>query len=67
MVPVALTSGKHWGRRAFRKTPGTIRLAFLPPIPPGMTRKAFMQRLGQELETASERLRAEEERATGER
>jgi 1-acyl-sn-glycerol-3-phosphate acyltransferase len=63
VVPVALTSGRHWGRRSFRKIPGTIRLEFLPPIPPGMDRKAFMRRLGDDLEGASERLRAEEERA----
>ncbi|MBK1697100.1 lysophospholipid acyltransferase family protein [Rhodovibrio salinarum] len=62
VVPVALTSGRHWGRRAFRKVPGTIRLEFQPPIPPGMDRKAFMQRLGDDLEAASERLRAEDDR-----
>lgn len=59
VVPVALTSGDHWGRGAFLKRPGTIRLEFLPPIPPGLDRKAFMQRLGADLESATARLRGE--------
>jgi len=67
VVPVALTSGLHWGRRAFRKVPGTIRLEFLPPIPPGMDRKAFMRRLGDDLESASERLRLEDDQETARR
>jgi len=33
VVPVATDSGRHWGRRAFRKLPGTISIAVLPPIP----------------------------------
>lgn len=57
VVPVALTSGDHWGRRAFRKVPGTIRLAFLPPIPPGLSRKDFMARLSRDLEAGSAELR----------
>jgi 1-acyl-sn-glycerol-3-phosphate acyltransferase len=59
VVPVALTSGDHWGRRAFRKVPGTIELEFCPPIPAGLSRKAFMNRLSTDLETATERLRGE--------
>jgi 1-acyl-sn-glycerol-3-phosphate acyltransferase len=59
VVPVALTSGEHWGRRAFRKVPGTIKLEFCDPIPPGMSRRAFMDRLSADLEAASERLRGQ--------
>jgi 1-acyl-sn-glycerol-3-phosphate acyltransferase len=45
VIPVVTDSGRHWGRRAFRKIPGTIRIAVLPPIPPGLPREALMQRL----------------------
>mgnify|MGYP000306645378 CR=1 FL=1 len=57
VVPVALTSGDHWARRALRKPSGMIRLEFLPPIPPGLDRKVFMRRLSADLEAATARLR----------
>jgi 1-acyl-sn-glycerol-3-phosphate acyltransferase len=56
VVPVALNSGLFWGRRQFVKRPGTITLEFLPAIPPGMPRKAFMAELERRLECASARL-----------
>lgn len=56
IVPVALNSGRHWGRRDFIKTPGTITIEFLEPIPTGMDRKAFMALLEDRIETASARL-----------
>ena len=56
VVPVALNSGLYWGRRSFNKRPGRITLEFLPPIPPGLARRAFMAELEQKLETASSRL-----------
>ncbi len=59
VVPVALNSGLFWGRRSFNKKPGTITLEFLPAIPPGLARKAFMAELENRLEGACERLAAE--------
>jgi len=56
VVPVALNSGLFWGRRAFRKRPGTITIEFLPAIPPGLPRREFMQELQARMEGASERL-----------
>ena len=56
VVPVALNSGLFWRRRSFTKLPGTITLEFLPPIPPGMPRKAFMAELEKRLEGAGRRL-----------
>jgi 1-acyl-sn-glycerol-3-phosphate acyltransferase len=56
VVPVALNSGLFWGRRQFVKRPGTITLEFLPAIPPGMPRKAFMAELERRLEGAATRL-----------
>ncbi len=56
VVPVALNSGLFWGRRSFSKKPGTITLEFLPAIPPGLARKAFMAELEYRLEGACRRL-----------
>jgi 1-acyl-sn-glycerol-3-phosphate acyltransferase len=56
VIPVALNSGLFWGRRSFHKKPGTITIEFLPAIPPGLPRKAFMQELQTRLEGASARL-----------
>lgn len=56
VVPMAVNSGVFWGRRAFRKRPGTITVEFLPPIPPGLDRKTFLRRLETELEAATDRL-----------
>jgi 1-acyl-sn-glycerol-3-phosphate acyltransferase len=56
VVPMALNSGLFWGRRKFVKRPGTITLEILPPIPPGLKRDAFMERLRGEIEGATARL-----------
>jgi 1-acyl-sn-glycerol-3-phosphate acyltransferase len=53
VVPVALNSGLYWGRRAFFKQPGTIVVEILPPIPPGLDRKALMRELENRIETAA--------------
>ena len=56
VLPVALNSGLFWGRKHFLKHPGTIQLAFLEPIEPGLDRSAFMAELEQRIEGASMRL-----------
>lgn len=56
VVPVALNSGVYWGKNAFFKTPGTIIIEFLPPIPPGIPKKEFIIRLQNDIETASNKL-----------
>jgi 1-acyl-sn-glycerol-3-phosphate acyltransferase len=61
-VPVALNSGLFWPRRKFLRYPGTIRLEVLDPIPPGLDRKAFAERLKRDIETATARLIAEGEK-----
>jgi 1-acyl-sn-glycerol-3-phosphate acyltransferase len=45
VVPVATDSGLRWGRRAFRKEPGTIHVAIHPPLPPGLKRDDLLARL----------------------
>lgn len=47
VVPVVTNSGEHWGRRAFRKRPGVIRVALLPPLPPDLPREALLARLAE--------------------
>ncbi len=61
VVPVALNSGLFWPRAARGKRPGVITLEFLPPIPSGLPRKAFMTRLEETIEGAAERLKTEAE------
>jgi 1-acyl-sn-glycerol-3-phosphate acyltransferase len=61
-VPVALNSGMFWPRRSLLRRPGTVIVEILDPIPPGLPKAEFLQRLQTAIETASERLRAE---ATG--
>ena len=64
-LPVALNSGLYWPRRALLRRPGTILVEVLPPIPPGLGRAAFMARLEQDIETASDRLLEEGLKALG--
>ena len=56
---IATNSGAHWRNKGLLKIPGTIVFEFLPPIPAGLNRRAFMTELVERLETASNRLLAE--------
>jgi 1-acyl-sn-glycerol-3-phosphate acyltransferase len=56
VVPVALNSGLFWPRRAFLKRPGHIVVEILPPIPAGLPRREFIERLQSTIEEASVRL-----------
>ena len=53
-VPVALNSGLFWPRRSLERRPGTIVVEFLDPIPPGLPKAEFLQRLTDAIETASD-------------
>jgi 1-acyl-sn-glycerol-3-phosphate acyltransferase len=55
-VPVALNSGLYWPARGFTRTPGRIVIEFLPPIEPGLNKKAFLAELEHRIETASNAL-----------
>jgi len=50
VIPVSTDSGRFWGRRAFRKRPGTIRIVIGAPIPAKTERKVLMQALRQGME-----------------
>ena len=58
-VPVALNSGVFWPRRSLIRRPGTVIVEILDPIPPGLPKAEFLQRLQTAIETASTRLLAE--------
>jgi 1-acyl-sn-glycerol-3-phosphate acyltransferase len=45
VVPVVTDSGRLWGRRAFRKQPGTIHMLAMPAIEAGLPRAELMRRL----------------------
>jgi 1-acyl-sn-glycerol-3-phosphate acyltransferase len=61
-LPIALNSGLFWPRRSMRRYPGTIRVEVLDPIPPGLGKDVFFERLQREVEAATARLVAEGER-----
>src|SRR5688500_18787273 len=54
--PVALNSCLFWGKKAWVKKPGAIAIEYLPPIPPGLDRRAFMAELEARLEPAAKKL-----------
>ncbi|MDR3531293.1 MAG: lysophospholipid acyltransferase family protein [Rhodopila sp.] len=47
VIPVSTDSGYCWGRRAFRKRPGTIHIVIGKPIPAQTERKALMRALAE--------------------
>lgn len=56
--PMATNSGVHWPAHGFRRYPGTVVFEFLEPIPAGLKRAEFMNRLEDAVETASTALLA---------
>jgi 1-acyl-sn-glycerol-3-phosphate acyltransferase len=46
VVPAVTDSGRCWGRQAFRKRAGIIRVAVLPALPNGLPREQLMMELG---------------------
>ncbi len=59
VVPVALNSGLFWPRRKLAKYRGTITIQLLPPIPPGLEKRDFLQRLEQAIEPATTALESD--------
>lgn len=55
-VPVALNSARHWPNGVTIKTPGTITVSFLPPIPAGLSTKAYLADLQDVIEKETEKL-----------
>ena len=59
-VLLATHGGEVWPAHGMVKHPGVARFEVLPPIQPGLPRRAFMARLERELEAGSAALAAEE-------
>lgn len=62
VVPVATNLGLFWPQEQFLKRPGTAVLEFLEPLPIGLPKEAFMERLEAVVEARTAELVAE---ATG--
>ena len=58
-VPVACNVGLFWPKRGIIRHPGTAVIEFLPPIEPGLTEEAFMERLETDIEARSNALMRE--------
>ncbi|USQ93692.1 lysophospholipid acyltransferase family protein [Caulobacter sp. RL271] len=62
VVPVATNLGCFWKQREKKKSPGTATVEFLPPLPRGLEKDAFMQRMEAVIEGRTNELIAQ---ATG--
>ena len=58
-VPVAANVGVFWPKRGIYRKPGLAVVEFLPRIKSGMDKNAFMAKLEEDIETASNRLMRE--------
>ncbi len=58
-VPAATNVGLFWPRKGILRKPGVAVVEFLPPIPPGMARAAFMRQLEETVEARSDALMRE--------
>lgn len=57
---LATNSGQYWPGHGVDRKPGTVVFEFLPPLPAGLKRGEFMTQVKDRLETASNRLLAEQ-------
>jgi 1-acyl-sn-glycerol-3-phosphate acyltransferase len=55
-LPIALNSGLFWPRRTFMRYPGTLVVEFLDPLPPGLSRDEFIDRIRDAIEGATDRI-----------
>jgi 1-acyl-sn-glycerol-3-phosphate acyltransferase len=58
-LPVALNSGLFWPRRTFMRYPGTLVVEFLDPLPAGLPRDEFLNRMRDAIEEATNRIVAD--------
>lgn len=58
-VPAATNVGVFWPRSGIYRKPGLAVVEFLPWVEPGLDQRAFMSRIHDDIEAASDRLMAE--------
>lgn len=63
VVPIAHQAGLYWPRRKFLRYPGVIVARVLPPIPAGLPKEEFYERLVRETEEACDALLIEAARS----
>jgi 1-acyl-sn-glycerol-3-phosphate acyltransferase len=56
VVPVATSLGLRWQQEDFQKFPGPAVIEFLDPIPPGLGKDEFLERLGGAIMSNTDRL-----------
>lgn len=56
VMPIALNSGLFWPKNALGLNKGTVQVSCLPLIEPGLSRKDFMARLEEAIESETQRL-----------
>ncbi|MBK8838503.1 MAG: 1-acyl-sn-glycerol-3-phosphate acyltransferase [Hyphomonadaceae bacterium] len=59
VVPVATSLGLRWQQQDYAKYPGPAVIEFLDPIPPGLGKDEFLERLGGAIRSNTDRLIAE--------
>ena len=59
-TPLVTNSGLHWPAHGWLKHPGHVVFEFLPPIPAGLKRAAFMAELQRTIEAGTNRLLAQD-------
>lgn len=64
VTPIALNTGLVWKPQGIVRRPGEVTIKILPPIPPGLSREEFMQRLQGAIETESQALLPPDKRRT---
>jgi 1-acyl-sn-glycerol-3-phosphate acyltransferase len=64
VTPIALNTGLIWKPQGIMRSPGTVTIKILPPIPAGLSRDAFMTELEKVIESESQALLPPERRRT---
>lgn len=59
VIPVALNTGFFWAKKSFLRRPGKVIFEFMEPMPKGLEKKEFMEKLQARIEAKCVELNAE--------